>query len=118
MRKRPNSSDDDGRPIIAGFTRADLERLNRLTHARNLRSVVKCTKWLNEHGGDLLRRYPQEFRYATGMTVEQYVDALTVHVECCRAFLERAGGFTQSSTNAAAVPPNSIDVATVRLRNC
>ena len=103
-------SDDDGRPIIAGFTREDFERLNRLTHARNLRGVVKCTKWLNEHGVELLRGYPQEFRYATGMTVEQYVEALTVHVDCCRGFLKRAGGLTELPTNSAAVPPNSLDV--------
>lgn len=117
MRKIRRLSDEDGRPIIAGFTREDFERLNRLTHARNLRSVVKCTKWLNEHGVDLLRRYPQEFRYATGMTVEQYLDALAVHVDCCRAFLKRAGGLSQSPTNTAEVEPNSLDGAAVRLGN-
>jgi len=89
MRKVSISSNGDRRPIIAGFTREDFERLNRLAHARNLRSIIKCTKWLNEHGVELLQRYPQEFRDGTGMTVEQYLRALTVHVECCRAFLKR-----------------------------
>jgi 23S rRNA G2069 N7-methylase RlmK/C1962 C5-methylase RlmI len=89
MRKREISSDDDRRPIIAGFTREDLERVNRLTHAKNLRSIIKCTKWLNDHGVELLRQYPQEFRCGAGMTVDQYLHALTVHVDCCRAFLER-----------------------------
>jgi hypothetical protein len=117
MRKRRRLSDDDGRPIIAGFTREDFERLNRLTHARNLRSVVKCTKWLNEHGIELLRQYPQEFRYATGMTVEQYVDALNVHVDCCCSFLKRTGGRTGLPASSAAVPPNSLGVAAVRLGN-
>jgi hypothetical protein len=90
MRKGKISRDDDRQPIIAGFTQEDFERLNRLTHARNLRSVIKCTKWLNDHGIELLRRYPQEFHYGTGMTVEQYLQALTVHVDCCRAFLKKA----------------------------
>jgi hypothetical protein len=89
MRKVSIPSNDDRRPIIAGFTQEDFERVNRLAHARNLRSIIKCTKWLNEHGVELLRRYPQEFRDGTGMTVEQYLHALTVHVECCRAFLKR-----------------------------
>jgi hypothetical protein len=89
MRKRETLSDDDRRQIIAGFTQEDFERLNRLAHAKNLRSIIKCTKWLNDHGVELLRRYPQEFRYGAGMTVEQYLHALTVHVDCCRAFLKR-----------------------------
>jgi hypothetical protein len=89
MRKREILSDDDARPIIAGYTREDFERLNRLAHAKNLRSIIKCTKWLNDHGVELLRRYPQEFRHATGITVEQYLQALTVHVDCCHAFLKK-----------------------------
>ena len=88
MTLRDAMSDDDRRPIVAGFTREDLERFNRLTHAKNLRSIIKCTKWLNNHGVELLRQYPQEFHYGTGMTVEEYTHALTVHVERCRAFLE------------------------------
>jgi hypothetical protein len=89
MRKTKLSSDDDRRPIIAGFTREDFERFNRLTHANNLHSIIKYTKWLNVHGVELLRRYPQEFRCGTGMTVEEYVHALTVHVDSCRDFLEK-----------------------------
>jgi hypothetical protein len=89
MKNRKIASDEDRRPIIAGFTREDFERHNRLTHARNLLSIIKCTKWLNEHGAELLRRHPREFRSGTGMTVEQYRHALAVHVDCCRAFLER-----------------------------
>jgi hypothetical protein len=89
MEKRDISSDDDRQPIISGFTRDDLERFNRTTHAKNLRSIIKCTKWLNDHGVELLRRYPQEFRCGTGMTVEEYLRALSVHVDRCRAFLER-----------------------------
>jgi len=89
MRKRKLLSDDDGPAIIADFTREDFARLNRLAHAKNLRSVIKCTKWLNEHGVELLREYPDEFCYGTGMTVEQYLQALTVHVDCCLAFLKR-----------------------------
>ena len=38
---------------------------------------------------EALRRYPREFRYGTGMTVEQYRHALAAHVDCCRAFLKR-----------------------------
>ena len=82
-------SDDNRRPIVAGFTREDFERFNRLTHAKHLRSIVQCTKWLNEHGVELLRRYPQEFRCGTGMTVEEYLHALTVHADHCRTFLKR-----------------------------
>ena len=89
MRKSRILSDDDRRPIIAGFAQQDFERLNRLAHAKNLHSIIKCTKWLNDHGVELLRQYPQEFRHGTGMTVEQYLHALTVHVDCCRAFLKR-----------------------------
>jgi hypothetical protein len=110
MRKGKPSSADDRRPIIAGFTREDFERLNRLTHARNLRSIVKCTKWLNDHGVELLRQYPQEFRYGTGMTAEQYLHALTVHVDCCLDFLKRTEELPKSPTGADAVPPNSPDV--------
>jgi hypothetical protein len=47
------------------------------------------SKWLNEHGVELLRRYPQEFRCGTGMTVEEYLQALSVHVDRCRAFLDK-----------------------------
>ena len=86
---RRSKSDDDRRPIIADFTREDFERLNRLTHARNLLGIIKSTKWLNDHGVELLRRHPGEFHYGTGMTVEQYQHALTVHVDSCRAFLKR-----------------------------
>jgi hypothetical protein len=89
MGKRKILSDDDQRPMISGFTRDDFERFNRMTHAKNLRSIIQCTKWLNEHGVELLRRYPQEFRRGTGMTVDEYLHALTVHVDRCRAFLER-----------------------------
>ncbi|MGD0493610.1 MAG: hypothetical protein ABSC32_18915 [Steroidobacteraceae bacterium] len=89
MSKQEILSDEDRRPIIADFTREDFERFNRLTHAKNLRSVIKCTKWLNDYGVELLRRYPQEFHCGTGMTVEEYLHALTVHVDRCRAFLGR-----------------------------
>ena len=89
MINRSIFSDDDHRPIVAGFTREDFERFNRLTHAKNLRSIIKTTKWLNEHGVELLRRYPQEFRCGTGMTVEEYLQALSVHVDRCRAFLDK-----------------------------
>ena len=92
MSKDKVLSDDDRRPIIAGFTREDIERLNRLAHATNLRCIIKSTKWLNDHGVELLRRHPQEFCDCTGMTVEQYVHALTVHADCCRTFLKKMGG--------------------------
>jgi hypothetical protein len=82
-------SDDERRPIIAGFTREDFERFNRLTHARNLRNIIKYSKWLNDQGVELLHRYPQEFRCGTGMTTEEYLHALTVHIDRCLAFLER-----------------------------
>jgi hypothetical protein len=74
---------------IASFAPEDYERLNRLTHAQNLHSIIKCTKWLNYHGLELLRQYPQEFCGGTGMSVQDYLNALTVHVESCRAFLEK-----------------------------
>jgi hypothetical protein len=89
MRKAEISRDDSHQPIIAGFTREDFERLNRMTHARNLLDIIKSTKWLNDHGIELLRRHPGEFHYATGMTVEQYQRALAVHVDCCRALLKK-----------------------------
>ena len=47
MHKRKVSRDDGGRAIIAGFTREDFERLNRLDHAKNLRCIIRGTKWLN-----------------------------------------------------------------------
>jgi hypothetical protein len=37
----------------------------------------------------LLQRYPEEFRHVTGMTVEEYLQALTTHADCCRTFLKR-----------------------------
>ena len=89
MHKKIVSRDDGCRAIIGGFTREDLERLNRLDHAKNLRGIIRGTKWLNDHGVELLRRHPQEFRDGTGMTAEQYRHALAVHIDCCRAFLER-----------------------------
>jgi len=89
MRRRKIPSEEDRRPIIGGFVREDFERLNRLTHAKNLRSIIRTTKWLNDQGIELLQRHPGEFHYGTGMTVEQYLHALTVHVDCCRAFLKR-----------------------------
>ena len=89
MHKRRALRDDDRRAIIAGFTRADFERLNRLDHARNLRCIIKSTKWLNDHGLELLRRYPQDFRDGAGMTVEEYLQALTVHIDRCHALLKK-----------------------------
>jgi hypothetical protein len=89
MHKRRALRDDDRRAIIAGFTRADFERLNRLDHARNLRSIIKSTKWLNDHGLELLRRYPQDFHDGAGMTVEEYLQALTVHIDRCHALLKK-----------------------------
>jgi hypothetical protein len=89
MHKRKVSMDDGRRAIIAGFTREDFERLNRLDHAKNLRCIIKGTKWLNEHGIELLRQYPQDFLDGAGMTVEQYLQALTVHIDCCHILLKR-----------------------------
>jgi len=89
MRKVRISNEDARRPIIAGFTRDDIERLNRISHARNLRNIIQCTKWLNDHGIELLRLHPQEFQSGTGMTVEQFRHALTVHIDSCRAFLRK-----------------------------
>ena len=89
MRNRKIVSDDDQRPIIAGFTREDFERHNRLTHAGNLLSIIKCTKWLNDHGVELLGQYPRDFLDGAGMTVEQYLQALTVHIDCCHIFLKK-----------------------------
>jgi hypothetical protein len=80
---------DDGEPIIASFTQADFERLNRLAHAKNLHGVIRCTKWLNFQGVELLQRYPQDFESGAGMTVDEYLRALTVHLDSCRAFLKR-----------------------------
>jgi hypothetical protein len=37
MRKRKVSRDEGRLAMIAGFTREDFERLNRLDHAKNLR---------------------------------------------------------------------------------
>jgi hypothetical protein len=89
MHKRKVSRDEDRRAIIAGFTREDFERLNRLDHAKNLRCIIKSTKWLNDHGLELLRRYPQDFRDGAGMTVEQYLEALTVHIDRCHGLLKK-----------------------------
>jgi hypothetical protein len=89
MGKRKNTRDGERESIIAGFTRGDFERLNRFAHAKSLHSIIKCTKWLNYHGLELLQQYPQEFCDCTGMTVEEYVRALTVHIDCCRTFVER-----------------------------
>ena len=89
MHKRKVSRDDGRRAIIAGFTRGDFERLNRLDHAKNLRCIIRGTKWLNYHGVELLQRYPQDFLDGAGMTVEQYLQALTVHIECCHVLLKK-----------------------------
>ncbi len=91
MNKRIALGDEERRAIIAGLTRDDIERLNRLAHAKNLRSVIKCTKWLNDHGVELLQQYPQEFRDGTGMTVKQYLHSLAVHVDRCRTLLKKMG---------------------------
>jgi hypothetical protein len=91
VNKRIALGDDEQRAIIAGFTRDDIERLNRLAHAKNLHSVIKCTKWLNDHGVELLRQHPEEFRDGTGMTVEQYLHSLAVHVDRCRTLLKKMG---------------------------
>ncbi len=89
MHDRKVSRDDGRRAIIAGFTREDFERLNRLDHAKNLRCIIRGTKWLNEHGLELLREYPQDFLDGAGMTVEQYLQALTVHIDCCHNLIKR-----------------------------
>jgi hypothetical protein len=89
MHKRRVSRDDGRGAIIAGFTREDFERLNRLDHAKNLRGIIRGTKWLNDHGAELLGRYPRDFFDGAGMTVEQYLQALTVHIDCCHILLKR-----------------------------
>jgi hypothetical protein len=88
MQNRKVSRDDGHRAIIAGFTREDFERLNRLDHAKNLRCIVRGTKWVNGHGLELLQRYPQDFLVGAGMTVEQYLQALTVHIGCCQVLIK------------------------------
>jgi hypothetical protein len=89
MHNRKVSRDDGRRAIIAGFSREDFERLNRLDHANNLRCIIRCTKWLNDHGVELMQRYPQDFIDGAGMTVEQYLEALTVHIDCCHLLLKK-----------------------------
>jgi hypothetical protein len=89
MHKRRVSRDDGRKAIIAGFTREDFEHLNRLDHAKNLRGIIRGTKWLNDHGVELLGQYPRDFLDGAGMTVEQYLQALTVHIDCCHIFLKR-----------------------------
>ncbi len=89
MHNRKVSRDDGRRAIIAGFTREDFDRLNRLDHAKNLRCIIRSTKWLNEHGVELLERYPRDFLDGAGMTVEEYLQALTVHIDCCHILLKR-----------------------------
>jgi len=89
MHKKIVSRDDGRRAVIAGFTREDLERLNRLDHAKNLRGIIRGTKWLNDHGVELMQRYPQDFIDGAGMTVEQYLEALTVHIDCCHLLLKK-----------------------------
>ncbi len=89
MNKRRVSGEIDRRAIIAGFTREDIERLNRLDHAKNLRCIIKSTKWLNHHGVELLQNYPLDFCDGAGMTVEQYMQALSVHIERCHGLLKK-----------------------------
>jgi len=96
VHKRKVSRDDGRRAIIAGFTREDFERLNRLDHAKNLRCIIRGTKWLNYHGVELLRRYPQDFLDGAGMTVEQYLQALTVHIDCCHILLKKFEDLTRT----------------------
>jgi ABC-type nitrate/sulfonate/bicarbonate transport system substrate-binding protein len=79
----------ENRPLVGGFTRKDFDRLNRVAHAKNLRAVIESTKWLNYHGEEVLRRYPSEFKRGAGMTVSEYLQALAVHVERCRALIEQ-----------------------------
>jgi hypothetical protein len=100
MHKRKVSRDDGRRAIIAGFTREDFERLNRLDHAKNLRCIIRGTKWLNDHGVELLQRYPRDFLDGAGMTVEQYLQALTVHIDCCHFLLKRIEDLGRSHDDA------------------
>jgi hypothetical protein len=96
MHKKIVSRDDGRRAVIAGFTREDLERLNRLDHAKNLRGIIRGTKWLNDHGVELLRLYPRDFVDGAGMTVEQYLQARTVHIDCCHNLLKRIEDISRS----------------------
>ncbi len=79
----------DNRPLVGGFTRKDFDRLNRIAHAKNLRAVIESTKWLNYHGEEVLRLHPDEFKRGAGMTVSEYLQALAVHAERCRALIEQ-----------------------------
>ena len=56
---------------------------------KNLRGIIRGTKWLNDHGVELLRLYPRDFVDGAGMTVEQYLQALTVHIDCCHTLLKK-----------------------------
>jgi ABC-type nitrate/sulfonate/bicarbonate transport system substrate-binding protein len=89
MNKVGEEKSKQNRPLVGGFTREDFDRLNRVAHARNLRAVIESTKWLNYHGEEVLRRYPDEFRRGAGMTVSEYLQALAVHAERCRALIDQ-----------------------------
>jgi len=89
MGKRKLLADSERESGTARFTTENFERLNRLAHAKSLHGVIKSTKWLNYHGLELLRQYPQEFCDCTGMTVQEYLRALSVHIDSCRTFVER-----------------------------
>ncbi|HEY2684717.1 MAG TPA: hypothetical protein VGI93_14465 [Steroidobacteraceae bacterium] len=89
MNKASDENGKGNRPLVGSFTREDFDRLNRVAHAKNLRAVIESTKWLNYHGEEVLRRFPDEFRRGAGMTVSEYLQALAVHTERCRALIEQ-----------------------------
>ena len=84
--KSPRHASD---PVLGDITRADLEQLNRISQARNLRGVLQTTKWLNFQAVELMKQYPADFQRGTGVSVEEYVRALQVHVDVCRVLLEK-----------------------------
>jgi hypothetical protein len=60
-----------------------------MAHAKNLRDLLRCTKWLNIHGTDLLKNHPEDFEGATGITVGEFSTALRAHIERCQALLAK-----------------------------
>jgi hypothetical protein len=89
LRAHPIGPQDENAPILAGFTRRDFERLNRIAHAKNLRAIIQSTKWLNSQSMELLAQFPNDFFRGAGLTCEEFKRALQVHVDSCCKLLER-----------------------------
>ena len=91
--RRDRASNRRGSPR-GGFRISEEQELRALRqglaeYPEAIRAVLQASHALRRPVSDIGAHDVESWAIATGMTVEQCLQALTVHVDCCRAFLKK-----------------------------